>query len=56
MPIEQLASEFERIVASGQDIEELASGFGSDMGPAEGPVWWKEGAISCSVTSAIITA
>ena len=43
MPIEQLASEFERIVASGQDIEELASGFGSDMGPAEGPVWWQEG-------------
>ena len=43
MPIEQFASEFERIVTSGQDIEELASGFGLDMGPAEGPVWWKEG-------------
>jgi len=43
MPIEQLASELARIVTSGQDIEELVSGFGSDMGPAEGPVWWKEG-------------
>jgi len=43
MPIEPLALELERIVASGQDVEELASGFGSDMGPAEGPVWWQEG-------------
>ncbi len=43
MPFEQLAAGFARIVASGQDVEELASGFGSDMGPAEGPVWWQEG-------------
>ena len=26
-----------------QAIEELADGFGGDRGPAEGPVWWKEG-------------
>jgi gluconolactonase len=43
MPIEQHAPELEHIVSHDQDIEELASGFGGDMGPAEGPVWWKEG-------------
>ena len=42
MPIEQHAPELERIVPRGQDVEELAHGFGGDMGPAEGPVWWKE--------------
>jgi gluconolactonase len=44
MPIEQHAPELERIASGNQDIEELANGFGGDMGPAEGPVWWKEGA------------
>ncbi|MBI3302146.1 MAG: SMP-30/gluconolactonase/LRE family protein [Deltaproteobacteria bacterium] len=43
MPIEQIASELERIVSPDQDIEELGSGYGSEAGPAEGPVWWKEG-------------
>jgi gluconolactonase len=43
MPIEQHAPELERIVSRGRDVEELANGFGGDMGPAEGPVWWKEG-------------
>ena len=42
MPIHQLAAEVQRIVAQDQDIEELATGFGGDMGPAEGPLWWKE--------------
>jgi sugar lactone lactonase YvrE len=32
-----------RIIDTSQPIQELASGFGGDLGPAEGPVWWKEG-------------
>jgi gluconolactonase len=43
MPIQQLAPELERVVSLNQDVEELASGFGGDMGPAEGPLWWQEG-------------
>ena len=43
MPIEQIAPELERIVSQNQNIEELGSGYGGDMGPAEGPLWWKEG-------------
>ena len=43
MPIEQNAPELDRIVSLDQRIEDLGSGFGGDMGPAEGPVWWKEG-------------
>jgi gluconolactonase len=43
MPIEQHTPALERIVSRTQEVEELASGFGGDMGPAEGPVWWHEG-------------
>ena len=43
MPIEQLVPELARIVSPDQDVEELGSGYGSAAGPAEGPVWWKEG-------------
>lgn len=43
MPIEQSAPELEHIVSSGQSIDELGSGYGGDQGPAEGPLWWKEG-------------
>jgi gluconolactonase len=43
MTIEQHAPDLARIVSVDQGIEELATGFGGDMGPAEGPVWWKEG-------------
>ena len=43
MPIEQLAPELERIVSVDQPIEELGSGYGGDDGPAEGPLWWREG-------------
>ena len=43
MPIEQNAPELERIVSLDQGFEELGRGYGGDMGPAEGPVWWKEG-------------
>ena len=43
MPIEKTAPELDRIVATDQTIEELGGGYGGDQGPAEGPVWWKEG-------------
>ena len=43
MPIEFLSDAMRRIVSSQQDAEELGSGFGGPHGPAEGPVWWKEG-------------
>src|SRR5437870_8626159 len=41
--IEQLAPELDKIIATSEPIQELATGFGGDLGPAEGPVWWKEG-------------
>ena len=43
MPIEQIVPELEQIVSPGQEVEELGNGYGSEAGPAEGPVWWKEG-------------
>ena len=43
MPIEQNSPELGRLLATDQEVEELGSGYGGDMGPAEGPVWWKEG-------------
>ncbi len=43
MPIEKNAPEIERIVSSGQNIEKLGDGYGGGDGPAEGPLWWKEG-------------
>ncbi len=43
MPIEFLSDAMRRIVSSQQDAEELGTGFGGSHGPAEGPVWWKEG-------------
>src|SRR5215470_12595151 len=41
--IEQLAPELEKIISPAELIQELAEGFGGPLGPAEGPVWWKEG-------------
>jgi len=41
--IEQLAPELEKIISPSESIQELAEGFGGPLGPAEGPVWWKEG-------------
>src|SRR5499427_3136576 len=41
--IEQLSPELDKIIATSEPIQELASGFGGDLGPTEGPVWWKEG-------------
>jgi len=41
--IEQVAPELERIVSTSERIEYLADGYGGAQGPAEGPLWWKEG-------------
>ena len=41
--IEQLAPELERIISPSEPIRDLADGFGGPQGPAEGPLWWKEG-------------
>jgi gluconolactonase len=41
--IEQFAPELERIIATSEPIHDLADGFGGGQGPAEGPLWWKEG-------------
>ena len=41
--IEQLDPALEKIIDLSQSIRALADGFGGAHGPAEGPVWWKEG-------------
>jgi gluconolactonase len=41
--IEQLAPELAKILSSSEPIQHLADGFGGAQGPAEGPLWWKEG-------------
>jgi gluconolactonase len=41
--IEQLAPELDKIIGTDESINQLADGVGGDNGPAEGPVWWKEG-------------
>jgi gluconolactonase len=41
--IDQLDPALDKIIATSEPIKELASGFGGDLGPAEGPVWIKEG-------------
>ena len=41
--IERLAPELDGIIDTSQSIRELATGFGGDVGPAEGPVWHAEG-------------
>jgi len=41
--VEQLAPELDKIVSVSEPIQDLADGFGGPMGPAEGPLWWKEG-------------
>ena len=43
MPIEQIAPELSKIISTDEPILHLAEGFGGDQGPAEGPLWWKEG-------------
>src|SRR5215813_1943841 len=41
--IEQLAPELDKIISVNEPIKDLADGFGGPLGPAEGPLWWKEG-------------
>jgi gluconolactonase len=41
--IEPFAPELDKIISASEPIQELAEGFGGPQGPAEGPVWWKEG-------------
>jgi gluconolactonase len=41
--IEALDPALEAIIDKSQPIQELASGYGGELGPAEGPLWWKEG-------------
>jgi gluconolactonase len=41
--IEQFTPGLEKIISTSEPIQELADGFGGALGPAEGPVWWKEG-------------
>ena len=41
--IEQLAPELDKIISTSEPIPELATGLGGELGPAEGPLWWKEG-------------
>jgi gluconolactonase len=41
--IDELDPALDKIIDKAQPIQELATGFGGDLGPAEGPVWWKEG-------------
>jgi gluconolactonase len=41
--IESLAPELDRIVSVSEPIHDLADGFGGAQGPAEGPLWWREG-------------
>ena len=41
--IERVAPELDKIIDTSEPINQLASGVGGDNGPAEGPVWWKEG-------------
>src|SRR5260221_7092263 len=40
--IEQLAPELDKIISTSEPIQDLADGFGGALGPAEGPLWWKE--------------
>mgnify|MGYP003349282416 CR=1 FL=1 len=41
--IERLDPALDRILSTSQPIVELGSGYGGPLGPAEGPLWWKEG-------------
>ena len=41
--IEQMDPALANIISTTEPIRQLATGFGGDIGPAEGPVWMKEG-------------
>ncbi len=41
--IERLDPGLHQVIDPSEPILDLANGFGGDQGPAEGPLWWKEG-------------
>jgi len=41
--IEQMDPALSNIISTTEPIRQLATGYGGDIGPAEGPVWMKEG-------------
>jgi len=41
--IDKMAPELDAIISTSEQIRILGDGYGGDGGPAEGPVWWKEG-------------
>jgi gluconolactonase len=41
--IERLEPDLDKLIGTDEPINQLADGVGGDNGPAEGPVWWKEG-------------
>ena len=41
--IERLDPALDRIIDASETIHDLADGFGGEQGPAEGPLWWREG-------------
>jgi len=41
--IEQMAPELAGIIDTSEPIRQLATGYGGDVGPAEGPLWMSEG-------------
>ena len=41
--IERFDPALDAIISTSEPIQHLADGFGGPQGPAEGPVWWKEG-------------
>jgi gluconolactonase len=41
--IEKLDPALDKVIETSQPIQQLASGFGGELGPTEGPVWFKEG-------------
>lgn len=54
--IERLDPALDRILSSTQPIQELGSGYGGAMGPAEGRCGGKKAATCCSATSTMIDA
>ena len=41
--IESMAPELANIISTSEPIRQLATGFGGDIGPAEGPLWMSDG-------------
>jgi len=41
--VERFDPALDRIIDASETIHDLADGYGGDQGPAEGPLWWKEG-------------